>query len=288
MNINQISWQQANAQTYYFPTLRGDYDHLAEPPHEPGVERNKVHPTGRNRSDLPRTSSFSDQIGANITKNYTLGLGVDWTIKPTLINSTRVGFLYNYSAYGSGAKLPGVNTQQVQWSFPGFNGNMSGDIYNLPTSTYYPLFNASDTVTWQHAAHTVNFGTSWFREQDHYWNPPSGVAFTCLALVSGDPALNAIAGSPLLATTNQTQLSEAEQLYAVLTGRVGNNSSCPYQNAVHGQFALDPQDQTVRTNHRTVRPRRIAGEPRRIRIGLLAPQNQLYLELRHALGFHRR
>jgi hypothetical protein len=243
LNINQISWQQANAQTYYFPTIRGDYDISSNLRLNLAWNETKFNQPGATAAIFPGTA-FSDETGANITKNYTVGLGVEWTIKPTLVNSTRVGFLYNYSAYAAGAKLPTVDAQQVQWSFPGFNSNMSGNIFNLPTSTYYPLVNASDTMTWQRGAHTVSFGTSWFHEQDHYWNPPSGVAFTCLALVSGDPALNAIAGSPLLATTNQTQLAEAEQLYAVLTGTVGNNSTCPYQNAVHGQFALNPQTKT--------------------------------------------
>ena len=51
---------------------------------------------------------------------------------------------------------------------------MNGTDFQIPTGSYYPLFNASDNVTWQHGKHTFNFGASWWREQDHYYNGVQG------------------------------------------------------------------------------------------------------------------
>ncbi len=68
---------------------------------------------------------------------------------------------------------------------------MSGQAYNLPVSTYYPIFNVSDSMTWQRGRHTFQYGVSWYREQDHYWNAPAGFDNYSLGLAAGDPAFNA-------------------------------------------------------------------------------------------------
>jgi len=78
---------------------------------------------------------------------------------------------------------PTVDTQQISWNFPNlpypYSTAMNGTNFQIPTGSYYPVFNASDTVTWQRRAHTFNFGFSWWREQNHYYNG-----------VLGFPALN--------------------------------------------------------------------------------------------------
>ena len=117
-------------------------------------------------------------------------------------------------------------------------------------ATYYPLFNFSDNMTWQHGAHTFTYGGSWYREQDHYWNPPAGVEFLNLGLVPVT-RLSIPSRMPLNAAATQEQPVEGEQLYAVLTGDIGrferagrpiafalNPSTKQYENSA-APFVLD-------------------------------------------------
>src|SRR5579859_849425 len=84
---------------------------------------------------------------------------------------------------------------------------MSGQQFNLPVSTYYPIFNLSDSMTWQKSRHTIQYGVSWYREQDHYWNPPAGFSNYSLGLATGDPALNAFTSDPNNTTHRDKQAS---------------------------------------------------------------------------------
>ncbi len=171
----------------------------------------------------------------------------------------------------------------VNWNFFNvpypYGGNMSAQQFNLPISTYYPLFNASDTVSWQHGAHTFNFGFSFYREQDHYWNAPAGIPSFNLGLATGDPAINAFTSSPSLATAPSAALSEAEQLYAILTGRI---------SSVAGQFAYDHEDRPISERHRRIQSRRTFEGLGLVLPGLLPNQADLDVQLRFALGLHGR
>src|SRR5205807_7560941 len=77
---------------------------------------------------------------------------------------------YSYDASNGYLKLP-----EVDW--PSSVGT-SGQVFsNLPIQTYYPLVNAADDVSWQLSKHLLNFGFSYYREQDHYNNAPAGFPF---------------------------------------------------------------------------------------------------------------
>ena len=108
---------------------------------------------------------------------------------------------------------------------------MNGTNFQIPTGSYYPVFNASDTVTWQHRAHTLNFGFSWWREQNHYYNGVLGFPAVNLSQMSGnfangDPALGAFSNGAggTVPNASGTDLSEAQALYSVLAGRIASVS----------------------------------------------------------------
>jgi len=236
-NLDTISWQVPAPITYYYPTVRVDYNASQS------VRMNLAWNETKNENPagaLPffPGADYKDTGAGNQYKNYTAAYGLEWTISPTLINELRGGFLYNHTQYSYNA-APLYETQPaVWWNYYNGNGNMSGQLFNLPVSTYYPVFNLSDTMTWQHGAHTMSYGFSWYREQDHYWNPPEGYPNYSLGLVNGDPALQAFSNSgsgSSVPNASSAQLAEAEQLYAILAGRVSN---------VGGQFAYDPSSGT--------------------------------------------
>ena len=236
-NVQLLTFQVASPQTYYFPTVRVDYNATQNIRLSIAWNMTQFNQPGATAPWFPG-SAFSDSEGANKWRAYTAAFGFDWTIRPTLVNQFHGGFLYNWNIYGAGVLAPTVgSSQNVQWNLPNYNGNMSGDLFQQPTSTYYPLFNASDTMTWQHAAHTFNFGFSWYHEQDHYWNPPSGIAFTNLGLATGDPALNPMASALSANFASATQQTEGEQLYAILSGDIGATNGY----AVRTAFPLNAQ-----------------------------------------------
>src|SRR5262249_50679558 len=152
----------------------------------------------------------------------------------------RGGFLYNFSDFGYDGKVPTSTQAQIGWQLPNLPGSaapgqptntgINGTNFQIPTGSYYPLFNLSDTMTWQRNAHTLSFGFSWWREQNHYYNGVLGYPVIQLGnnynnngngpgLANGDPALAAFNGSTLPNAPPLAQ-QEAESLYAILTGRI--------------------------------------------------------------------
>jgi hypothetical protein len=248
LSVQQLNWQVASPITEYFPTFRIDYNMSQSLRFNLALNETKSTQPGALAPVFPG-SPYTGTAGANDVTAYTAAFGFDWTIRPTLVNQFRGGFLYNWTDNGVGATAPvaGQPNLNVNWDLSNlssaYNGNMSGDIIQQPTSTYYPLFNMSDSLTWQHAAHTFNFGFSWYREQDHYWNAPAGIALTNLALVNGDPALNPMANALSAANATAFEQSEGEQLYAILTGDVGASSGAAVRTAYSLNLKTKQYDQ---------------------------------------------
>ncbi|HTU34827.1 MAG TPA: carboxypeptidase-like regulatory domain-containing protein [Candidatus Acidoferrum sp.] len=233
-----------NPTTNYFPTVRVDYDMSSTMHFNVAWNMTKTEVPEENATTFPG-KPFQGQGGGGVFKYYTAALGFDWTIKPTLINQLRGGFLYHYDGYGT-VGFNNIETQypSVGWNYPGINipyegangSTMSGQGYSLPTPDYYPVFNFSDSITWQKGAHSISFGGNWYREQDHYWNAPAGYANFTLGLATGDPALNMFTSSSVPGAST-TDFSRIDALYAILAGRIqGVGGQFPV-NLKTGQYA---------------------------------------------------
>lgn len=241
-NIEQVNWLVLSPTTTYFPAIRLDYNISPKFRLNFAFEDTKQNQPNGAAPFFPG-AAFANQAASNTNNNYTTSIGLDWSITPTLLNQFRGGYLYNWYAYGYGAKPLWDTQPQHSWAIAD-----SGTEFNLPVSTYYPIINASDNATWQHGAHTVTFGFSFFREQDHYWNPPDGIQNIGLGLVNGDPAFGDFENyfatiCPPPNNTCDTDKGEAENLYATLVGRVASvgpiGSGFPYQ-ASTGKYATTP------------------------------------------------
>jgi hypothetical protein len=232
-NFQQLSWQSGNPITKYFPTVRVDYTPSEKMKFNLAWNMTKDTRPGASAPNLPGPDF--DKTGAgNRFKSYTAALGINYMFSPTLVNEFRGGFLYTASFFGYNGVTPTVDTQQISWNFPNlpypYSTQMNGTNFQIPTGSYYPVFNASDTVTWQHRAHTFNFGFSWWREQNHYYNGVLGFPALNLGqsngsgLVIGDPALGAFSNGSggTVPNASGTDFSEAQALYSVLVGRVAS------------------------------------------------------------------
>jgi hypothetical protein len=112
-----------------------------------------------------------------------------------LVNELRGGFLYNVSLNAYNAPPLSLANPQLGWNYPSApypqGAQMSGTIFYSGINTEYPVFSASDTMTWQHGAHTMNYGFSWWREQNHYYNPAAGYPIANFGLAKWRPAQGA-------------------------------------------------------------------------------------------------
>ena len=220
-NFQDLTWHAPTPDNRYFPTVRVDYN--ASDRMRFNVAWNYTH------TDQPASiiqalpgSGFTNSGAGNKFKNYTAAFGFDWTLSPTLINEFRAGFLYTANFFGYNATSPKPGTVAIGWdSIVTANGNNgTGTSFVTPVGSYYPVFNSSDTMTWQHQAHTVNFGFSWWREQNHYYNGVLGFPTVNLGLNSQDPAVNAFSTSTLPNSTGTSAVADAQALYASLVGRI--------------------------------------------------------------------
>jgi hypothetical protein len=238
-NLETVNFQVNAPVVNYYPAIRIDYD-LSQKQRLWGAwNLTKQSYIGAYPQAFPG-SDYAWQTTSFTSKAYTTAIGYDWTVKPTLINQLRAGFLYNNAIFSPEALTNPPADREVDntvWAL-GTSGS-----YPVGSQTpYYPLFNASDTVTWQHQAHTFSFGFQWYREQDHYFNPPVGWSYDVLGLAGGDPALNTFEAGPNLPNINPNSqwVGEVQNLYATLTGDM---------LLTWGERPLDPKNHTFDINY---------------------------------------
>lgn len=235
-NLSTLTWQVSAPRTIYFPTVRVDYDISQKYRLNVTFNETKGQPVSAfystyNPPPFPG-AAFANRGGHNRGNYYTGGLGFDWTVSPTILNEFRAGYLYHADFNSYDAAPLWLTQPQVNWALAN-----SGAYYQTPVSDFYPTVGASDTATWQHAAHTLKFGFSMFREQDHYYNNPVAWPTINLGLIPGDPALTAFSNGPTgtIPNASSQQLGEAEALYGTLAGRVtGISTSYAYVPAAGG------------------------------------------------------
>ena len=229
-NYNQVAFLVPAPQTSYFPVARIDFNASQKARMYLSFMYTQNNQPGVSAPTFPG-SGFANQQAGNQSKNFVSSYGFDYVFSPRLINQFKAGFLYDVTLFAYNAAPLYATEPTVNWNYPGATGNMSGQTYQEPINTYYPVWDFSDSMTLQRGKHTFQFGGSWYKEQDHYWNAPGGFYNYNFGLASGDPAINAFTNSgatPTLPDATNAELQKADALYAILTGRLsgvtGENS----------------------------------------------------------------
>lgn len=230
-NINNLGFIYSRGTTYYYPTLRFDWNATSKVRLNFSFNQEKFEQLNGDAPNFPG-ADFADLTAADDKRSsYTIGMGVDWTISPTVINQFRGGFLYYWAGFAQGFdESRRLGLPHVGWGY-----GSSPYTYPGPNSRYFPNFNGQDTVSWQKGAHAISFGGSYWREQDHYWDPPNGGwANYNLGIDANDPA-NAMFTAANFPGATAVELNRARGLYGTLVGRVssitGRNCYDPKQTA---------------------------------------------------------
>lgn len=217
-NIQSLNWVIPDRTTAYYPALRFDYYATDKIRLSVNYAQTKTNGTKVNGPVFPGGVDPTDYTSSN-SNNKNAGFGIDWTISPTLLNSFHFGYLYQYSIFDP--ENLGINLPAIQEVFFNYGTSLYGGAYpRQPISSLYTPFNFTDSVNWQRGSHSFTFGGGFFREHDIYWNGPGGYPGITLGISGNDP-LGATFTSGLKGVTT-TQLNNAENLYAELTGRISS------------------------------------------------------------------
>jgi hypothetical protein len=218
-NVNTLNFSYTSRVTTYYPTVRADYilnDRMRFYASYAQTKANNYH---TNAPQFPGGIDPLDYVSGK-DNNRIAGVGFDWTIRPTLINQFHGGYMYQLRQFdieNLGIDLP--NIFETQWGYG--PTSLLGLAYpRRPISSFYPLLSWNDNLNWQHGAHSFSVGAVWYREQDHYWNGPGGEPNYRFGITAQDP-LGAVFSSALASLTS-TNLTNAQNLYAELTGRVSS------------------------------------------------------------------
>ena len=218
-NLNNLAWTYSSATTYYYPTVRLDWNTTRKIRMNLNFNEEKFQQVNGTAPIFPGQDFASSSAANSLRTSFIAGYGMDWTIGPTLMNQFRGGFLHYWAGFAQGFD----ESRRLSLPHVGWGYGLSPYSYPGPNSRYFPNFNAQDTVSWQKGAHAVGFGISFWREQDHYTDPPVAWPSYTLGIDANDPA-NAMFTSTNFPGATSTDLNNARNLYGELTGRVSNIS----------------------------------------------------------------
>ena len=243
-NLESLNWVLPNRTTTYYPALRFDYYATDALRFNLSYSQTKAVNNKVNTPTFPGGADPTDYTSSG-SNDKIAGFGIDWTLRPTVVNSFHFGYLYQYSDFDP--ENLGLDLTQITVQNWNYGTSLYGTFYpRTAISSLYSPLTLTDSVNWQKGNHSFTFGGGWFREHDLYWNGPGGFPYETMGIASNDPL-----GAPFtsaLKGLSTTQLTNAENLYAELTGRVStaglNGPGRPLdpstkQYKPYGQYNLD-------------------------------------------------
>lgn len=239
---NEIAWQYPWNYDQIYPTVRFDYQirptisfHVAYDMEWRTYPGYPAYP-----GDPNTNSSFNSTY-------QTLSAGLQWAITPTLVNQLSAGLLNTQEEYNVGHSWdPFTAENNIIIDAPTFvNGGttLSPWIPNsfLPEPRNNPVRDVNDLLTWTHKQHTFTFGGD-LRDSTDFDTGDDEPPGYYLGINSLDPAVNMFNSTNFpdmnFNEANQQDLTNAENLYATLTGRVNNVYGSNYVNSATHQYKV--------------------------------------------------
>ncbi|MGA3242133.1 MAG: TonB-dependent receptor [Bryobacteraceae bacterium] len=194
--------------------------------------------------DFPGTGAvlFSNVVTGQYSDRFDGTISLRSTIKPTLVNELRTG-LNGGTVVFFGLISPGMFSPWGGYvpSFASPGTTLSGVTTNSdPQRRNAPVKSVGDTLTWVKGTHQFSFGGNW--DQINLYQQVEGSGLfpgMTLGIATGDPIDT---GSTNLFTSanfpgaSTTQLSQAANLYADVTGRVSSISQSVVLSETNHQY----------------------------------------------------
>ena len=213
-----LTWNQPTTNNTYYPTTRVDYQ-ISPKVAWHGTWNLRYN----NTSAYPQYPDLPVLGNAYKITTYIASNTVDWTIKANMLNSATFGVQSNGEYFYQG-------TDVSQW---GPYGNRYVNLGLsvtpiIPNQTPFirnnPVYQFKDTFTWLKGKHSISIGASWLHSSfyETTWNAPGGggVPTYTLGVASSDPINSSVFTNANFPAIASTDLANAAQLYATLTGRL--------------------------------------------------------------------
>lgn len=209
--------------TYLFPTARVDYQI---------TPKIAWHGTWNLKwdfidgySNYPGEPQYNNANSYKIT-TYVATNSVDYTITPHMLNNFTFGVQSNLEFFNPG-------TNPYQWSIydnrnivmPSFSGGSIAPVVPtpLPINRNNPVFQLTDNLSWIKGKHSLTMGATMLHTSFYEITYNSaGIPRYNLGLASGDPVGAALQSALPFINTGNGDLSNAQDLYALLTGRLAS------------------------------------------------------------------
>ena len=237
---NELVWQYPWNYDQIYPTLRIDYQIRSNLAWHAAYDLEwRTYPGYQAYPGDPYTnSSFQSTYS-------TISTGLDWTISTSLVNQLSAGLLNTQEefnvAHSTDPFGPENNIIIQSPTFVNGSAALAPWIpnYYLPEPRNNPVRDINDILSWTHKNHTFSFGGDWRYSTDFDTGEDDPPGYY-LGINSLDPAVSMFNSSNFPAMdftqTNQQDLTNAENLYATLTGRVNNVFGQNYVNSASHQY----------------------------------------------------
>lgn len=222
---NSIRWVEPDPTVVYYPMGRIDYQITSKLRFNVSdTYDHQVNNPAFRGTELPG-SFAAEQAYGQIANPYIASAGLTWMISPTLVNDFGFGIQGTQETFNTGFN---INTFQprlmvfplsLQSGLQELNGLAQGNTFQARDNPVYNLF---DNLHWTKGAHQFSFGGNMIRTTMHQGTLGSaGIPTYRFGLAASDPALN-LFNSTTLPGISSSSLSDAQNLYALLTGRISS------------------------------------------------------------------
>ncbi|MBI4472164.1 MAG: TonB-dependent receptor, partial [Acidobacteria bacterium] len=253
-NRGNLNFQDPGRNLRRFPTIRLDFNITNR--HSVELVHNYQHyfslPDGVNNilSIYPGMGTHvgsPEVMGGSIYRNaFTFALAERWTISNRVTNELRL------TSSGNGTSI--FRREFTPAAYALFNGYTVNNPFSSAFFTYTstsrrhtPVKTISENLTWQSGAHTLNFGFQFTRIDSFTESASTAVVpSVTLGYATGDPIVTGstnIFNTTNFPNSNTTQRADAQNLYALLTGRISSTTRSGVLDENTRQFGFVPYRQ---------------------------------------------
>ncbi len=237
---NQLLWVAPQPVTNYYPMGRIDW--LISQNLRFNVSdtwSRNVNAAGFRGTVLPGSFQQQQSYG-QIANPYIATAGLTWTIRPDLVNDFNFGIQGTQETFNTGFNLSTFQPQLMNFplglasGLEELNGLQQGNTFQARNN---PVWNLYDNLKYEKGSHSLSFGGNWIRSFVHTSSTgAAGIPRYTFGINSADP-VNAIFNPTNLPAISQNDLTNATNLYALLTGRVNNITITRNLDAYSHQYA---------------------------------------------------